>query len=244
MGPSSDPNTRPVEGRDGEDTREWTIGRDFDEPTIIDGPTPTEDMPICVVPKTTRDARDREIENLTYVYQREQSERMDAEERAEVAERQVETWRQANAELVSAEDGLPAMGDLSDMEAWPRFWRATQALRALASSESKEQVGRDALALIASERKRQVNEEGWTPEYDDEHRQGEIASAAACYALPIDSISIDRIPMWPWERVSFKRTPSDDGAARVRELVRAGALIVAEIERLQRASGSKENTSE
>lgn len=36
---------------------------------------------------------------------------------------------------------------------------------------------------VQAERRRQVEAEGWTPEHDDEHSHGQIARAAACYAL-------------------------------------------------------------
>lgn len=34
--------------------------------------------------------------------------------------------------------------------------------------------------LIAAERQRQIEEEGWTPDHDDQHTNGELALAAAC----------------------------------------------------------------
>lgn len=90
--------------------------------------------------------------------------------------------------------------------------------------------------LIAAERARQVSIEGWTSGHDDLHSDGELARAAACYALPGDSRSYSvgrQTPrLWPWGYGDWKETPSD----RVRELVKAGALIAAEIDRLQRVS--------
>ncbi len=95
---------------------------------------------------------------------------------------------------------------------------------------------------IAAERRRQIEVEGWTPEHDDEHSTGEMAEAAACYVMaavpggcgiiPRDaSLVPTRRPWlyWPWDRKWFK--PTDD---RRRQLVKAGALIIAEIERLDR----------
>lgn len=84
--------------------------------------------------------------------------------------------------------------------------------------------------LIAAERRRQVEQEGWTPEHDAEHGDGHLAMAAVCYALP----PTERRPrhvfsFWPWHSSYWKPTPDD----RVRELVKAGALIAAEIDRLQ-----------
>lgn len=37
--------------------------------------------------------------------------------------------------------------------------------------------------FIATERQRQLDDEGWTPEHDDIHTLGELAVAGACYAL-------------------------------------------------------------
>lgn len=90
-----------------------------------------------------------------------------------------------------------------------------------------------AIELIAAERARQVSVEGWTPGHDDEHDDGSLALAAACYAMPPDSMGrwasdIGPPIEWPWDDEAWK--PGD----RQRELVKAGALIVAEIERLQR----------
>lgn len=89
------------------------------------------------------------------------------------------------------------------------------------------------LEEIAAERRRQVESEGWTPEHDDEHVNGEMASAAACYALQAANHWMKSPPMvktlWPWDAAWWK--PTDER----RNLVKAGALIIAEIERLDRA---------
>ena len=87
---------------------------------------------------------------------------------------------------------------------------------------------------ISAERQRQIEKEGWTPEHDDEHREGELARAAACYALPPKAYEIEGLPpaIWPrgWDRKWWKPSPDN----RIRELEKAGALIAAEIDRLQR----------
>lgn len=100
----------------------------------------------------------------------------------------------------------------------------------------------EAIADIAAERRRQIEVEGWTPEHDDEHERAEMACAAACYALSgtsaDEAIYIHgrwkdiRDLFWPWSRDWWK--PKD----RRRNLVKAGALIVAEIERLDRLAKS------
>lgn len=91
------------------------------------------------------------------------------------------------------------------------------------------------IELIAEERQRQVTVEGYDNAHDDEHSAGELAMAAMCYAMDPIWRPAEIAPMgWPWigggEMDGFKPTPGD----RVRELVKAGALIVAEIDRHQR----------
>ena len=93
------------------------------------------------------------------------------------------------------------------------------------------------IELIAKERQRQIEVEGWTKEHDAKHTDDTLALAASCYAIP----SVLRhycysptrkaiIPVfWPWDKEYWKPCPQD----RIRELVKAGALIAAEIDRLQ-----------
>jgi hypothetical protein len=100
------------------------------------------------------------------------------------------------------------------------------------------------IELIADERERQVTSEGWTTAHDDSHDDGELAQAASCYAniaaavgrgVPVEDIrgfytdGYDSLLEWPWEESWWK--PSED---LVRNLVRAGALIAAELDRLSR----------
>lgn len=88
------------------------------------------------------------------------------------------------------------------------------------------------IELIAEERKRQVEIEGYTADHDKEENDiGQLAFAAAAYACPpaADKVKgFKRTHLFPWDSRVWK--PSDD---RVRELVKAGALIAAEIDRLQ-----------
>lgn len=89
----------------------------------------------------------------------------------------------------------------------------------------------DAARDVLAERARQVSVEGWTPTHDDQHDDGVLVCAAIAYA-GADTINypINEPPdMWPWAREWWK--PSDDR----RNLVKAAALLVAEIERLDRA---------
>jgi len=84
---------------------------------------------------------------------------------------------------------------------------------------------------IHDERIRQITEEGYSLEHDDELRHGELAAAAATYASYPGMLVRG---LWP-----FRNPPKVKDTRR--NLVRAAALLVAEIERLDRLS---ENGSE
>lgn len=85
---------------------------------------------------------------------------------------------------------------------------------------------------VLAERQRQQSAEGWTTEHDDDHSCGEMALAASSYAQYAHRKPIaPAIPFnWPWEPEWFKQ----QGPRR--DLVKAGALILAEIERIDRAA--------
>lgn len=104
--------------------------------------------------------------------------------------------------------------------------------------------------MIAEGRKRQVEAEGYTTAHDDEHAAGELARAARCYLDAADTAATvealrhygrtgdadallaemrEASAEWPWEPEAWK--PSTD---RLANLVRAGALVAAEIDRLHR----------
>lgn len=92
--------------------------------------------------------------------------------------------------------------------------------------------------LIAEERAEQIRR--WGDSHDDEHDGRELWDAARCYLAaarfadmfgrPMDTSSLGQEGYWPWEAESWK--PSDEP---IRNLVKAGALIAAEIDRLQRS---------
>lgn len=102
---------------------------------------------------------------------------------------------------------------------------------------------------VLAERQRQITAEGWTPEHDDDHDEGEMAYAAAGYAAavsdhlqavknefdapgePTIADEVTQPPLNPWPH-GWEFKPAQ---AR-RMLVKAGALILAEIERLDRLS--------
>lgn len=99
------------------------------------------------------------------------------------------------------------------------------------NTQTQEQEPVSGVDLIRFERQRQINKEGWTPEHDAQHTDRSLAYAAACYATHSHGVGFNSVPVvWPWECESWK--PSDDP---IRNLVKAGALIAAEIDRLQAA---------
>lgn len=85
---------------------------------------------------------------------------------------------------------------------------------------------------VLAERARQIEAEGWTPEHDDaEHVAGELALAACCYCVADEG---DAPPaVWPWALGWWKPK------SRRRNMVRAAALLLAEIEREDRAAKEK-----
>ena len=90
-----------------------------------------------------------------------------------------------------------------------------------------------AILYVIAERQRQQSVEGWMPEHDDEHCNGELAMAAVCYINETGTVNRNggKPWGWPWDASWWKPN------ARRRNLVKAGALILAEIERIDRAAG-------
>ena len=102
---------------------------------------------------------------------------------------------------------------------------------------------------IQEERMRQQIVEGFDPEHDGQHIGGEIAEAAACYAQCAATqeywknrmgyggkIATMYSVQWPWDSKWWK--PNEDPLVN---LVKAGALIAAEIDRIKRKK-QRENT--
>lgn len=89
---------------------------------------------------------------------------------------------------------------------------------------------RNVIEDIIAERQRQTIMEGFTTEHDDKHVLGEMRTAAGCYCLfGMGSVAPWHRPsFWPWHWSWWK--PQNER----RDLIKAAALIVAEIERLDR----------
>ena len=88
------------------------------------------------------------------------------------------------------------------------------------------------IELIADERQNQVAK-GYDARHDDEHDDESLAQLAAFLAVPDDDLCA-RVAMAPWAAKYADHIRDKWGGDRIHQLVIAGALIAAEIERLQR----------
>jgi len=93
---------------------------------------------------------------------------------------------------------------------------------------------------ILAERRRQIEEEGYTQYHDDQHDECEMALAAALYAIPYGNLGIEQYDYIELEMrldvvAGWNVKPDRDYRQR---LVKAGALIIAEIERIDRAKAA------
>jgi len=92
----------------------------------------------------------------------------------------------------------------------------------------------DAERDVLAERQRQIEVEGYARQHDvDMHDSGDLAAAAACYALhtePVGNVG-DYLRFWPWDGDAWK--PKD----RYRNYIRAAALLIAAAD-VERTRGS------
>lgn len=131
-------------------------------------------------------------------------------------------------------------------------WSANQYFDERAVGYTRDDLITPSLAAqdVIAERRRQIEGEGWTPEDDDIYVSGQLARAGACYVLaggardPAQRVLIEQREnldylessiigrFWPFDQNWWKPT------SRRRDLVKAAALILAEIERLDRVSAA------
>lgn len=126
--------------------------------------------------------------------------------------------------------------------------------------EIRHSIGTVADEVLA-ERFRQVRALDYDWSHDDAHDGGELALAACCYATPVLLYAIEHganglsiLDPWPWDE-GYDRRPIDEAGLheganyavpphlwsrkdRRRALVKAAALLIAEIERLDRLAPS------
>ena len=88
--------------------------------------------------------------------------------------------------------------------------------------------------MIADERTRQIEQEGYDEQHDQRYLSGELPIAAACYAVEgnegvfVSNGMGEDEDAWPWGTDFDKRKKHN----RLKRLVIAGALIAAEIDRI------------
>ena len=94
--------------------------------------------------------------------------------------------------------------------------------------------------MILEERLRQIREEGWDADNDDSYRGGELIRAAQAYLMMSSALirlgpeipfraTVAGSDWWPWDERSYN--PKADVK---KNLVWAGALIAAELDRMER----------
>lgn len=140
------------------------------------------------------------------------------------------------ARITGKPDGSEAIEIIFSIQAW----RAFDATMAQEGPEESTPAARDVLA----ERKRQSTSKGYSSERDNQYTSGELALAAALFAIPYNAMHGNEALVQQEDFVGlhmalelscgWKATPEPDPRKR---LVKAGALILAEIERIDRATG-------
>lgn len=135
----------------------------------------------------------------------------------------------ANAVLALTKVGQIFCGQLTPGTGFA-LYRPTNGdgtLFGIAQTQGLTLAARDVLA----ERQRQIDAEGFTPEHDDEHGDGSLSIAALAFLDWVHGEYPDGFaPInWPWEPSAFR--PKDRRTA----LCKSAALLLAEIERLDRA---------
>lgn len=119
--------------------------------------------------------------------------------------------------------------DLNENGKAVEFWFDTSHI---ASPDSQP----SGVSLIEIERNRQIEQLGYDIKHDELYSKNELADAAICYACAPEIRDQDdeetgtslNVVLWPWDEKYWKPTPND----RKKELVKAGALIAAQIDRI------------
>lgn len=141
----------------------------------------------------------------------------------------------AKCEMLMVEQA-PFYRPLSDFLSKHKAYDLMASLKSAADNHTTKVGGApenavtDAARDVLAERQRQLDAEGWTPAHDDKYKKDELPRAAMCYLMnPACDAKIPH-PRWPWKFSWWKPTTYR------RNLVKAGALIIAEIERIDRAA--------
>ena len=138
------------------------------------------------------------------------------------------TGIQGRAEVACQQVALEAAMEEFDAIKTP----ATDAFLAEVRAQGVKSLS-NAVQSVIAERQRHQSVEGWTPEHDDQYSKSQLLWASSCYVLnaihPFNRIPFD----WPWTPEWWKPTNPR------RDLVKAGALILAEIERIDRQEAAQ-----
>lgn len=144
-------------------------------------------------------------------------------------------WKLVPAEPNDAMQAAGAQAVRIDTTVINKIWTGNAVFRAMIAAAptapAAQSAATQAATDVLAERRRQVDGEGMTNDADDNYTHAELPFAAAAYIL---NGSNDKAPaIWPWSKAWWK--PRDNRA----NYVRAGALILAEIERLDRADAAE-----
>jgi hypothetical protein len=101
-------------------------------------------------------------------------------------------------------------------------------------------TGKTGTEQILAERQRQITKEGWSADHDDRHDKQELKRAAESYRLSaqrwLEGFKSIRPPDgWPWAKKWWKPKNA------LRDLIRAGALYLAEMDREKRHGAPEGN---
>lgn len=130
---------------------------------------------------------------------------------------------------VSDVSGEPA----AHSEPVPRMTPMPQVIKSKSLDKEYEMNGSE---LIAAERQRQIEVEGYRSSNDDGYRDGQLVKAAIAYLINVVPCGLGSgSQFWPWRKEFWK--PYSQRA----NLIRAGALIAAELDRLDRERNREAN---
>jgi hypothetical protein len=137
--------------------------------------------------------------------------------------------RSSNTEMVSVPRDLLQKIDRMYADGMSIYGECEELRSLLAQPADQTGAARD----VVAERQRQIRAEGYKPERDDCYTFGELALAAAAYACSAGGAPKIGRSLFGWDNEHWKPTTPR------RDLVKAGALILAEIERLDRLNTNK-----
>ncbi|MDN8068796.1 hypothetical protein [Burkholderia vietnamiensis] len=144
---------------------------------------------------------------------------IDMDEKFKLA-RSLQQWRNCDPQVMAQQSEGAVAWALTD---------AKHDVLALGERLGFPEAMTDAARDVLAERRRQIEVEGFTHELDDGYGDGVLSAAAGSYALHAFDRRIAYTPAWwPWIRAWWK-----PGTPR-QMLVKAGALILAAIEQIDR----------